>query len=72
MIPVTKEESMKVREAYPKAEIVRTCIQKSKRHRYYMAEIEKYLRLIEDTNMFAADICQKIDRERQRKRKYRH
>ncbi len=72
MIPITKPESERVRQAYPLAEIVRTCIQKSKRHHYYLPEVEKYLRLIVDTNRTAAAICDRIDKERKRRRKYRH
>lgn len=71
MISITKPESEKIREVFPRAEIVRTCIQKSKRHHYYLPENEKYLRLIVDSNHAAASICQQIDKERERKRKYR-
>lgn len=70
MISITKSESVKVREAFPNAEIVRTCIQKSKRHRYYLPELERYLRVIADTNSEAAYICRRIDKSREHKRKY--
>lgn len=72
MISITKAESGRVREVYPRAEIVRTCIQKSKRHRYYLPESERYLRVIADTNSAAASICRQIDRNRERRRKYRN
>lgn len=72
MISITKPESQRVREVYPRAEIVRTCVQKSKRHHYYLPEAEKYLRLIVDSNARAAFICEQIDKERERKRKYHH
>lgn len=73
MIAITKSESERVREVFPRAEIVRTCIQKSKRHHYYLPEAEKYLRLIVDSNYTAASICQQIDKEREcNKRRYRH
>lgn len=72
MILITKPESERVRQAYPNATIVRTCIQKSKRHRYYLPESEKYLRLIVDSNNKAAEICQQIDKNRERRRKYRN
>lgn len=72
MIPITKPESERIREAFPRAEIVRTCIQKSKRHHYYLPETEKYLRLIVDSNHAADAICKQIDKDRERKRKYRH
>lgn len=73
MISITKAESERVREAFPRAEIVRTCIQKSKRHHYYLPEAEKYLRLIVDSNYAAATICKQIDKEHERnKRRYRH
>ena len=73
MIAITKSESERVREVFPHAEIGRTCIQKSKRHHYYLPETEKYLRLIVDSNHVAASICQQIDNECERsKRRYRH
>jgi len=72
LISITKPESERVREVYPRAEIVRTCIQKSKRHHYYLPEEEKYLRLIIDTNDAASIICKQIDQMRERRRKYRH
>lgn len=56
MILITKQESETVRKHYPQAEIVRTCIQKSKRHKYYMPERFGYLRLIQNTNAEAARI----------------
>ena len=74
MISITKAESERVRKVFPSAEIVRTCIQKSKRHHYYLPEAEKYLRLIVDSNYAAASICQRIDKERERSKRnrYRH
>lgn len=71
MIPITKPESERIRAAFPRAEIVRTCVQKSKRHHYYLPEAEKYLRLIVDSNIRAAAICEQIDKDRERRRKYR-
>lgn len=61
-----------MREVYLRAEIIRTCVQKSKRHHYYLPEAEKYLRLITDSNAHAASICEQIDKERERKHKYRY
>lgn len=74
LIAITKPESERVRKVFPRAEIVRTCIQKSKRHHYYLPEAEKYLRLIVDSNYAAASICQRIDKERERSKRnrYRH
>jgi len=71
LILITKPEADRIREVYPNVSIVRTCIQKSQRHRYYLVESEKYLRLIQDTNMDAAKICDRLDRDRERKNKYR-
>lgn len=71
MIKITKSESEAVRKVFPRVEIVRTCIQKSKRHRYYLPEAEKYLRLIVGSNAEAAAICATIDKERERRRKWR-
>lgn len=70
MILITKAESIRVREVYPRAEIARTCIQKSKRHRYYLPEVEKYLRLIVDSNSRAAELCRQMDKDRERRQKY--
>lgn len=70
LIKITKSESEAVRKVFPRAEIVRTCIQKSKRHRYYLPEAEKYLRLIVESNAEAAAICATIDKERERRRKW--
>lgn len=71
LIKITKSESEIIRSVFPHAEIARTCIQKSKRHRYYLPEAEKYLRLIVDYNSEAAAICSEIDKRRERKRKRR-
>lgn len=68
MITITKSESERVRKVYPRAEIVRTCIQKSKRHHYYLSEEEKYIRLIVDTNRAAASICKRLDDARERRK----
>ena len=70
MIKITKSESEVVRATFPHAEIVRTCIQKSKRHHYYLPEVEQYLRLIANTNAAAAEICDAIDKRREQKRKW--
>ena len=71
MIAITKAESQKVRSMYPDAGIVRTSIQKTKRPHYYLTEYEPYLRMIVDSNASAAEICQRIDRNRERKRRNR-
>lgn len=63
LFPITKEESIKIRKKYPKAEIRRTVKQKSKRHKYFCPEIKKYLVLIKGTNEVACSIYT-------RKRKY--
>jgi len=70
LILIDKEESLKVRAAYPHAEIIRTCIQKSKRHHYYLPEKESYLRLIQDSNYLAKEICDEIDARRARIAEY--
>lgn len=56
MILITKQEAETVRKKYPKAEITRTCKQDSKRHKYYLPEKVVFLRLIQKTNMRAAEI----------------
>ena len=58
MILITKQESQKIRERYPNVQIVRTCIQKSKRHKYYLQEKDRYLKLIKDTNGAARKILE--------------
>ena len=65
MILITKQESEIVRKRYPKAEIVRTCIQKSKRHRYYLPERVCFLRLIKDSNANAARILEEKKNEKE-------
>lgn len=69
MILITKPESQKIRAVYPDAGIARTCVQKTKRHHYYLTEYEPYLRLIADTNEAAAELCRQIDKNRKRKRR---
>lgn len=46
MILISREEKEVVLEKYPGAHIVRTCRQKSKRHRYYMVEDPGPMRVI--------------------------
>lgn len=46
VIPITKKEAEIVRKKYPDVTITRTCAQKSKRHRYYMTEDYKAMRLL--------------------------
>lgn len=65
MILITKQESEVIRKKYPKAEIIRTCIQKSKRHKYYLPERVNYLRLIKDTNAEAAKIFNEKKNQRE-------
>ena len=46
MISITVDEKKKIREAYPNVHIVRTMKQRSKRHRYYMAEESGPMRML--------------------------
>lgn len=46
MILISLDEKQAVLEKYPNVHIVRTCKQKSKRHRYYMVEEAGPVRLI--------------------------
>jgi len=69
MIPVTKDEARVLRELYPGYTVVRTMVQRSKRHRYYATEEEGMMRAIADTNARAAKIVARIDRERELKKK---
>lgn len=59
MVLITKQDAMRVREIYPDAEIRRTMKQKSKRHKYYLPELERYLRIVANTNDEAAEILRK-------------
>ena len=68
LILINKDECTKIRNEYPNAYIVRTCKQKSKRHRYYCPEITSYLRLITDTNLEARGIMRATQRRRPRRR----
>jgi len=56
MIPITQEESEKIREKYPKVCISRTMKSQSKRHIYYLEESDKYLEIIQETNEQAKEI----------------
>lgn len=62
MIPITQKESEKIRAKYPKVCISRTVKVRSKRHRYYLEESDKYLELISDTNNQAAEILRQHKR----------
>lgn len=64
LILITKEESNLIRDVYPDAGIARTMKQRSKRHRYYLTEDEKYLRLIVSSNSAARDIIKEVDDRR--------
>lgn len=70
MIPVSKQETIKLRECYPEIFIVRTAKQKSKRHRYLCPPEERYMRLISSTNGQAAEIVKEIDVRKNRRAKY--
>lgn len=62
LILINKAEAEKIRERYPLVNLTRTCIQKSKRHRYYLPENDKYLRIIRDTNIFADEILKEREK----------
>ena len=70
MILITKDEALEIRKVFPKAELRRTCKQKSKRHRIYCPCVERYMRLIADSNVEAFHIIEEIDQRIQRKRLY--
>lgn len=69
MIRVTKEEARKLRELYPDYKVVRTMIQRSRRHIYYATEREDMMRSIAKTNDAAAAIVAQSDRDRELRRK---
>lgn len=46
MILISRDEKQAVLEKFPNVHIVRTCKQRSKRHRYYMVEESGPMRLI--------------------------
>ena len=46
MILISRDEKQAVLEKFPNVHIVRTCKQRSKRHRYYMVEEPGPMRLI--------------------------
>lgn len=71
MIPISKEEAAEVRATYPGVRIVRTMIQKSKRHHYYMTEHEGAMRLIAG-NSYADAIVAEIDEQRALRDKQRN
>ena len=67
---ITKDEALEIRKVYPNAELRRTCKQKSKRHRIYCPCVERYMRIIADSNVEASKIVAEIDERLQRKRLY--
>ena len=69
MIRVTKEEARKLRELYPDYKVVRTMIQRSRRHIYYATERDDMMRSIAKTNDAAAAIVVQNDHDRELRRK---
>lgn len=47
MIAITKDEKIQINKRFPKAHIVRTMKQKSKRHRYYCEETDHVMDYLE-------------------------
>lgn len=47
MIAITKDEKTAINKRFPRAHIVRTMKQKSKRHRYYCEETEHVMSFLE-------------------------
>lgn len=60
LIQITKLESEIIRNKYPNARIIRTCVQKSKRHRYYLPEQKRYLHLLKNINREAAQLLKEM------------
>ena len=65
MIQITKLESEMIRNKYPNARIVRTCVQKSKRHRYYLPEQKRYLNILKNINREAAQLLREMQGKRE-------
>lgn len=65
MIQVTKDEACILRKLFPSYRIVRTMVQDSKRHHYYATEAEEMMRAIAATNYAAAEIVNRIDKEKE-------
>jgi hypothetical protein len=66
MIQISKAEKEIVNSQYPELKVVRTCRQKSNRHRYYLVEDERALRLIAPMNVCAAELVEAIDARKRR------
>lgn len=49
MVSITKEEKVAISKLFPKAHIVRTMKQKSKRHHYYCEESKGVMRYLNET-----------------------
>lgn len=64
MIPITKEEKMKLALLYPNYRFPRTMKQDSKRHHYFCTEAEELMRAIADTNELAAERVKEFDRQK--------
>lgn len=65
MIQITKLESEMIRNKYPNARIIRTCVQKSKRHRYYLPEQKRYLNILKNINREAAQFLREMQGKRE-------
>lgn len=72
MIEISRQEKELIAQRYPDVTIRRTVPKKTKRHRYYMAEIEKALHLLTH-NREATRIIRQIEHRRSlRQKKPRH
>ena len=66
MILISRDEKQAVLEKFPNVHIVRTCKQRSKRHRYYMVEEPGPMRLIRKMRGLPDDKHRKQQRNRHR------
>lgn len=66
MILISRDEKLAVQERFPNIHVVRTCKQKSKRHRYYMVEEPGAMRMIK--KMRGIEDEKPYNRQRSRRR----
>lgn len=66
MILISRDEKQAVLEKFPNVHIVRTCKQRSKRHRYYMVEESGPMRLIRKMRGLPEDKPKNKQRARRR------
>lgn len=61
MITITKDEKDRLSALFPHEHFARTMKQKSKRHHYMCPESYQFMKVIEDTNLAAAEFVREYE-----------